>query len=150
MKRSAVVLGLLVLLAPGCQEPPQTARMDDMVAGLAHLTQWHPHMMGKGQLSFDAIMGYGPDMYPVLIDHLLDETPTAIFDEMSRRNPMVCDVVLLMLLELTHRKWEDFNNDGLFIASTLGNPVFGIKWDRTAKIRVQNHFRQLLENPDQK
>jgi len=32
----------------------------------------------------------------------------------------------------------------VFISTVLPNPVFCIKWDRTAKIRVQAKFAQLL------
>ena len=76
------------------------------------------------------------------------ETPTAIEDEMSRRNPKVSDVVLLMLLELTALKWQFFAQDGLFISTALPNPIFCIKWDREAKLKVRRHFRQyFLEHP---
>lgn len=151
MKRSAALALFLVLpFAGGCPEPPKIAQMDDMVANLANLSKWHPVMMAKGQLTFDSVMGYGPEIFPVLIDHLIDETPTTIYDEMSGRNPLLCDVVLLMLLELFQMKWQDFSKDGLFIATALNNPLYSIKWDRPAKFKVQRHFRLLLEELDLK
>ncbi|MBV8881160.1 MAG: hypothetical protein JO332_14440 [Planctomycetaceae bacterium] len=143
----AAVLLLSLPAALGCPEPPKLAQMDDMIASLSTLRVWDPYMQGKGNLSYDSIMGYGPDIYPVLIDHLTDETPTAIYDDMSGRNPKICDAVLLMLLVVMKKKWQDFSNDGLFVSTALPNPIFCIKWDRQAKIKVQFRFRQLLENP---
>lgn len=147
-RRAALALLLAVPFATGCPEPPKIAQMDDMVQNLANLSKWHPVMMAKGQLTFDSVMGYGPDIFPVLVDHLIDETPTTIYDEMSGRNPLLCDVVLLMLLELFQMKWQEFSKDGLFIATALDNPLYSIKWDRQAKFKVQKHFRRLLEEMD--
>ncbi len=146
---AALTLLLALPFSVGCPEPPKIAQMDDMIAGLSHLKSWDPYMMGKGSLSFDSVMGYGPDIYPVLIDHLTDESPTAIYDEISGRNPKVNDAVLLMLLELMHLKWQDFSKDGLFISSVLSNPIFGIKWDRKVKINVQRRFRYFLDHPEE-
>jgi len=149
MKRIAALTLLLALpFSVGCPEPPKIAQMDDMIAGLSHLKTWDPYMMGKGDLSFESVMGYGPDIYPVMIDHLTDESPTAIYDEVSGRNPRVSDAILLMLLELTHRVWQDFSKDGLFISTALPNPIFCIKWDHKAKVNVQRRFRYMLDNPD--
>ena len=144
------ILLLSVPVATGCPEPPKIAQMDDMVANLSNLRNWDRYMQGKGNLSYDSVMGYGPDIYPVMIDHLTDETVTAIEDEMSGRTPKVCDVVLLMLLELMHKKWQDFGVDGLFISSALPNPVYCIKWDRETKFKVQIRFRYFLEHPEEK
>src|SRR5579862_8814115 len=106
MRRLFAALLLLPLpVGTGCQEPPKTAQMDDMVSSLCNLNTWDRYMMAKGNGTFDQVMGAGPDIYPVLIDHLADETETAIEDEMTGRKPKVCDLVLLMLLELMHRKW---------------------------------------------
>ena len=146
MRRLFAALLLLSLpLVPGCQEPPKTAAMDDKVTNLCNLRLWDANMQGKGNLYYDSVMGYGADIYPVMVDHLTDENVTAIYDEMSGRNPKVCDLVLLMLLELTHKKWEDFSGDGLFISTALPNPVFCIKWDRQTKMKVQFHFKKVVE-----
>jgi len=143
----AAALLLTAPLATGCPEPPKLAQMDDMANSLSTLKEWDPYMQGKGHLGYESIMGYGPDIFPVLIDHLTDETPTAIYDEMSRRNPRVCDAVLLMLLVLMKHQWQEFDKDGLFISTALPNPIFCIKWDRQTKIKVQFRFRQFLEHP---
>jgi len=146
----AATLLLAFPLVTGCPEPPKLAQMDDMVANLCNLRIWDRYMQGKGNLSYDSVMGYGPDIYPVMIDHLTDETVTAIEDEMSGRVPKICDVVLLMLLELMHKKWQDFAVDGLFISTALPNPVYCIKWDRETKFKVQIRFRYFLEHPEEK
>jgi hypothetical protein len=144
----SLALALALGAALGCPEPPKTAQMDDQVAHLCNLTSWDPYMQAKGQSLYDSVMGYGPEIWPIMVDHLTDETPTAIEDEMSRRNPKVSDVVLLMLLELTALKWQFFAQDGLFISTALPNPIFCIKWDREAKLKVRRHFRQyFLEHP---
>jgi hypothetical protein len=151
MRRLFAALLLLSLpLVPGCQEPPKIARMDDMVSGLANLKAWDRYMQGKGNMSYDYVMGYGPEIFPVLIDHLTDESVTAIEDEMSGRVPKVCDVVLLILFELMHKKWQDFSVDGLFISTALPNPIFCIKWDRETKFKVQIRFRYFLEHLEDK
>lgn len=147
-----VFAALLLLAAPlalGCPEPPKFAQMDDMVNGLSSLRIWDQYMQGKGNLSYDSVMGYGPDIYPVLVDHLSDETPTAIYDEISGRNAKICDAVLLMLLTLTKKKWQDFSKEGLFISTALPNPIFCIKWDRKTKLMVQARFKEMLEHPEE-
>lgn len=144
MKRLATLLAA-GLLAAGCSEPPRTGQMDDLVSGLAHLLKWDPAMQGKGHYAYDAVMGYGPEIYPVLVAHLIDETPTQIIEEVTQRNPKVADVAFLMLLELTKTRWQDFAGDGVFVSTVLPNPVFCVKWDRTAKFKVQARFRQLIE-----
>src|SRR6185295_17573821 len=99
-----LALGLALAAAAGCAEPPRTAQMDDLVSGLAHLHSWDKHMQAKGHYAYDAVMGYGPEILPVMVAHLTDETPTAIYEKMTERNPKVCDAVFLMLLELTKTK----------------------------------------------
>lgn len=145
MKAFLPVVAGLLLTASTCQEPPRVAQMDDLVSGLSHLHAWDPHMQGKGHYAYDAVMGYGKDIYPVLVAHLTDETPTAIRDKMSDRNPKVSDAVFLMLLELTKTKWQDFSKEGVFVSTALENPIFCVKWDRAAKFKVQAKFRELLE-----
>lgn len=142
---AAVLLASVPVFCSGCPEPPKIAQMDDMVQSLSTLRIWDQYMQGKGNLGYESIMGYGPDIYPVLADHLTDETPTAIYDEVSGRNPKICDAVLLMLLTLTKKKWQDFSQDGLFISTALPNPIFCIKWDRATKVAVQIRFKLYLE-----
>jgi hypothetical protein len=145
MKALLPLLAALILSASGCAEPPRVGQMEDLVSGLAHLHTWDQHMQGKGHYAYDAVMGYGKDIYPILVAHLTDDTPTAIRDKMSERNPKVSDAAFLMLLELTKTKWEDFSKEGVFVSTALPNPIFCIKWDRTAKFKVQAKFRQLLQ-----
>ena len=137
----------ILLLAAGCAEPPKIGQMEELVTSLAHLHEWDPVMQGKGHYAYDAVMGYGPEIYPILVGHLTDETPTAVYDEISRRNPKISDAALMMLLELTRRKWQDFAAEGLFVSTALPNPIFCIKWDRPTKFKVQARFHQLIENP---
>jgi hypothetical protein len=147
----AAALALLLPAAVGCPEPPKTAQMDDVASHLVNLRHWDPYMQAKGDVIYDSVLAYGPDMWPILVDRLADETPTAIEDEISRRVPKMCDVCLLMLLELTQLRWQDFAQDGLFISTALPNPIFCIKWDREAKLKVRRHFREyFLEHPPQK
>src|SRR5687768_17528121 len=96
---------ILLVLAAGfsCTEPPRTAQFDQAISGLAHLHSWHPTSQGRGQYGYDAILGRVPDILPFLVDHLTDETPTAIFDRETGRNPTVSDACLLILLHLTNR-----------------------------------------------
>jgi len=148
MKPLHAALAAVLLTAATCQQPPRIAQMEDLVSGLAHLHTWDQHMQGKGHYAYDAVMGYGPEIYPILVAHLTDETPTAIRDKISDRNPKVCDAAFLMLLELTKTKWQDFAQDGVFVSTVMPNPIFCIKWDRTAKFKVQARFRQLLEELD--
>jgi hypothetical protein len=147
-----VFVGLAAVLALGtaCSEPPKVARMDVLVEGLAHLHTWDKHMQGKGQYSYDSIMGWGPEILPVLVAHLTNETPTAIRDEMSNRNPKISDAVFFMLLELTKTKWQDFSKEGVFVSTVLENPIFCLKWDRQTKFRVQKKFHDLIEILEQK
>jgi hypothetical protein len=152
MKRLfTLALALALPAALGCPEPPKTAQMDDQVTHLCNLQNWDQYMQAKGNPIYDSVMSYGPDIWPIMVDHLADETPTAIEDQMSGRVPKVCDVVLLMLLELTALKWQYFAKDGLFISTALPNPVYCIKWDRETKLKVRRRFREyFLEHPPEK
>ena len=145
MRTLFVVLAAVLAMGATCQEPPSVGQMDSLVSGLAHLHTWDKNMQGKGQYAYDAVMGYGKDIFPVLVAHLTDETPTAIRDEVSSRNPKVSDAAFLMLLDLTKTKWQDFSKEGVFVSTVLDNPIFCIKWDRQAKFKVQEKFRALLE-----
>jgi len=146
MKRLiAFAAGGILLCSAGCTEPSKIGQMEELVTALAHMHDWDPYMQGKGHYAYDAVMGFGPDIYPVLVAHLTDETPTAVYDEISRRNPKISDAVLLMLLTLTKAKWQDFADDGLFISTALPNPIFCIKWDRITKMKVQARFSRVID-----
>jgi hypothetical protein len=145
MKPAFALVALLLLPAASCQEPPRTGQMDSLVSGLAHLHEWDVAMQGKGHYAYDAVMGYGPDILPVMVAHLTDDTPTAIHEDLSDRTAKVSDAVFLMLLQLTKHKWQDFAKEGVFVSTALPNPIFCIKWDRQTKFKVQARFLQLLE-----
>jgi hypothetical protein len=139
-----------LLPAAGCQEPPRVGQMDALVTDLASLRLWDGSMQGKGHYAYDAVMGWGPEIVPILVAHLTDETPTAIYEEMTQRNPKIADVAFLMLLELTKRKWQEFSKDGVFISTVLPNTIFCIKWDRPSKFKVQARFREILAAEENK
>jgi hypothetical protein len=145
MKLLLAPLALLLLMASTCQEPPRTGQMDDLVSGLAHLHEWDSAMQGKGHYAYDAVMGYGPEILPILVNHLTDETPTAIYEEATKRNPKIADAAFLMLLHLTKHRWQDFSKEGVFVSTVLPNPIFCIKWDRETKFKVQARFLKMLE-----
>jgi hypothetical protein len=145
MKTATAALATALLLCSACAEPPKIGQMEELVTSLAHLHGWDPIMQGKGHYAYDAVMGYGPEIYPILVAHLTDETPTAVYDDISRRNPKISDVAFLMLLELTKRKWQDFAEDGVFVSTALSNPVFCIKWDRPTKFKTQAHFSRIID-----
>ena len=149
MKNLLTLITTALLATAGCQEPPRTGQMDDLVAGLAHLHEWDAAMQGKGHYAYDAVMGYGPDILPVLAAHLTDETPTAIYEKVVDRNAKVADAAFLMLLQMTRRKWQDFSKEGVFVSTALPNPIFCIKWDRETKFKVQARFLQILEEQKQ-
>jgi hypothetical protein len=145
MRRHVISILLIACGAAGCQEPPRYGEMSSLISDLANMRVWDPTMQGKGYYAYDRVMGFGPDIYPVMVSHLINETPTAIYDEASHRNPCIADVVFLMLLELTNHKWQDFAADGVFVSSALSNPIFCIKWDRATKFKVKARFAELLE-----
>ena len=147
MKRSVVIMTLL--LAAGCIEPPKTGRMEQVVQGLAHIHTWHPRQYAKGQVAYDSVLNAGPDIIPVLVAHLTDETPTALFEHRSRRVPVIGDLCFLLLLQLTGIPWETFREDGVFIHTIIPNPVFSVKWEKPdSRYRAQARFMGLLEDPD--
>jgi hypothetical protein len=103
-------------------------------------------MQAKGHSAYEAVMGFGPEILPVMAAHLTDDTPTAIHEDVIDRTAKISDVVFLMMLQLTKRKWQDFAGEGVFVSTALPNPVFCIKWSREAKFKVQAKFLQLLED----
>jgi len=144
MKLVVAITAMAILAAAGCSEPPRANQYEEIVSSLADLQKWDPVMQARGHYAYDRVVGSGPKILPALVAHLTDETPTAIYEEVTRRNPKVCDVTFLILLTVTKSKWEDFAQEGVFVSTVLPNPVFCIKWDRAAKIRVQAKFAQLL------
>lgn len=149
MTRRAAALLLLLLGLAGCMEPPPTgAKMDQAVTGLADLHTWDARTEGKGQYSYDAVMGWGPEIRFVLALHLTNESPTAIYEPLTQRNPVVGDVCFLMLLRLLGLSWQQFSGEGVFLSTALPNPVYCLKWDPGARARVQRKFFELLPPPE--
>jgi len=144
MKMFTALARLLFLGTVGCQEPPRANQYEEIVSSLAHLQKWDPVMQARGHYAYDRVVGAGPAILPTLVAHLTDETPTAIYEEVTQRNPKICDVSFLILLTVTKTKWEEFANEGVFISTVLPNPVYCIKWDRAAKIRVQEKFAKII------
>ncbi len=143
------VFAALVLLAAGCLEPPKAGQQEQAISGLAHLHSWDPGTQARGQYAYDAVMSWGPEILPALVNHIPDETPTAIQDEVSGRRVLVGDVCFLMALQISGRSWQEFYDDGVFVSSALENPVFCIRWtDRASRFRVQSRFRKLLPPQD--
>jgi hypothetical protein len=148
MKFLTGVLAGLVLGALGCAEPPRANQYDEIVSSLAHVSKWDPVMQARGHYAYDRVVGAGPDILPALVAHLTDETPTAIYEEVTRRNPKVCDLSFLILLTVTKMRWQDFASEGVFVSTALDNPVYCIKWDRVAKIKVQAKFAELTKKEE--
>lgn len=145
----------LLLLLAACPEPPKTMHHEMMVSSLADLHTWHPRMRAKGQMSFDAVMSYGDEIWPSLIAHLTDETPTHIREETFGITPVVGDVCFLILLDLTGLKWEDFYDDGVFVSKQVPdkknpNPLFGLDWKPGSRRKVQRRFVKILELAEQR
>ena len=145
MRASLAAVAGLWLLTVGCPEPPKTNQMGDLVSSLAHLHKWDPTMQAKGQFAYDAVMGYGPEIWPILAAHLTDDTPTAIYEQVADRNAKIADVAFLMLLQLTHRRWQDFAKEGVFVSTALPNPIFCIKWSRETQFKVQARMMEVLD-----
>lgn len=140
-----IAAGMLLLLA-GCAEPPKTGKMHLVVDGLADLHAWHPTEQGKGHFAYEAVVAYGPEIFPVLIDRLTDETSTKLEEPTFRIKPTVSDACFLILLRMTRLDWREFAKDGVFIQTTFKNPIFNVRWEsRVARVRVQNRFHKILE-----
>jgi hypothetical protein len=141
------LLGALILLA-GCPEPPKTASMAQAVEGLRDLHSWDPATEARGQYAYDAVVNWGPEILPALVGHLTDLTPTAIYEEKFGITVTVSDVCFVLLLKLMGRRWEEFEEDGVFVHTVLPNPIFSIRWkDRESRARVQARFARLLPPP---
>ncbi len=144
MRRAVVVLAMLA----GCMEPPKGAQREQIIRGLADLHSWDVKLQGTGQYSYDATVTSWPEIGHNLAFHLTDETPTAIYEKLTQRNPVVGDVCFLLLLKLTGLPWQEFHKEGVFVSTALPNPIFCITWDPGARLRVQRRFLDLLPPPE--
>jgi hypothetical protein len=142
-------LALLVALG-GCMEPSKGAQREQIISGLADLHTWDVKTQGEGQYAYDAVVSSWPEIGHQLAYHLTDEKPTAIYEKLTQRNPVVGDVCFLMLLKLAGLQWQSFSRDGVFVSTALPNPIFCITWDPGARQRVQKKFLEILPPPEDK
>src|SRR2546427_2757716 len=140
-------LAILILSCAACQEPPRTAQMVTSVRGLVDLHTWDPSTEGRGQYGYDAVMSAGAEILPSLVAHLTDETPTMLYDRTFDIHVTLGDVCYYLLLKITGRPAEEFREDGVFILSSLPNPIFCIRWKEptlACRRQVQAHFLRIL------
>lgn len=147
--RKLAALAALVLAS--CQEPPKSGQMDLVVRALADLHAWDPSTEAQGQASYDAVLGWGKEIWPFLVAHLTDETPTMLYDRAFDITVAVGDVCFFMLLRMMGLNWKEFFEDGAFMTSLLPNPIFCVRWKEPSLVsrrRVQAHFVRLLPPPE--
>ena len=140
MHRTLAVVSLIVLA--GCIEPPKTNRAIVYVTGLVDLSRWDPINGGRGQDAYDALLQLEPkDSVPVLIESLLDPTPTGIYDKLHRP-ATVGDVAFHMLCLIFQKKPADFDREGVWISQRdpVRNPIYTVRLDvadTRQKVRVR-------------
>jgi hypothetical protein len=143
---AVAVLGLV-----SCQEPPKTGQMEAAVRALSDLHLWDPSTEARGQMSYDAIVSWGPEILPSLVAHLTDESPTMLYDRTFDITVTLGDVCFYLLLRLMGLSWQEFMNDGVFVTTSLPNPIFCIRWKEptlSSRRRVQLRFIKLLPKPE--
>jgi hypothetical protein len=136
-------LGWFLLLA-AC-EPGKRHEAEDFVRGLQDVHQWHPTRQAAGFYAYDEIFRLGEEALPVLVDHLLDETPTKIMEMAHITVPTVGDVCFHILLRLYGMKAEDLAAEGVVVLPQIGNPIFAVRFDPGARLKVQARFRKTLK-----
>jgi len=143
-------LAVLILCCAACQEPPKTNLRMASVRGLVDLHTWDPATEGTGQYGYDAVMGTGPDILPVLVACLTDETPTALYDREHDIKVVLGDVCFYLLLKITGEDRKQFVADGAFILSQHPNPIFCIRWKdgMASRRRAQARFLRLIAPPE--
>ena len=147
--RKTAVWGALILAS--CQEPPKTGQMDLAVRALADLHVWDPSTEAKGQASYDAVMGWGKEAWPLLVAHLADETPTLLYDKTFDITVALGDVCFYLLLKQTGLDWKEFFEDGARMPSLIPNRIFCVRWAEPSLVsrrKVQAHFARLLPPPE--
>ena len=141
---------VLPLLLAGCLEPPKYGPMNQATSALTDLHHWDPQMKGAGQLPYDAVMGWGTDVLPILVDHLTDMNMTAIHEPTFDIQVTVSDVCFLMLLDILQLSWKDFEKDGVWVSTQLSNPIFCIRFDNmAARYKVKAHFAKIVAERDE-
>ena len=141
---------LILIVLAGCPEPPKTSRMHSVVDGLTHMTTWDPVRQGEGDVTYNTVLAFGPEVFPILIDRLTDDRKMELLREPTfGLNPSLADACFLILLKMTGLDWKEFHKDGVFIQTTFDNPIFNIRWESpTARRRVQDRFLKILELAD--
>jgi hypothetical protein len=118
--------------------------MELAVRSLADLHAWNNSSQGQGQASYNTVCSYGPEIWPHLVDHLTDETPTLLYEPTFAIRPTVGDACLLLLLRQTGIRWQEFMEDKLFVSTQLPNEIFCVRWDPAIRARVRDRFRKIL------
>ena len=140
------LLALALIFVAGCAEPPKTNRALVYVGGLKDLTRWDPILGGKGQDDHDAILALpSEDSVPVLIAHLVDPTPTNIYDRLHEP-PTVGDVAFHMLLLIFSMKAEEFEPEGVWISKRdpVRNPIYTVRIEKdSVREKLRNRFADL-------
>ena len=154
MKRIAVLAGLVAsssLVASSCQEPAKTGQVDLAVRSLVDLHALDPSTEGQGQNSYDVVLSWGKEAWPILAAHLADETPTLLYDKEFDITVTLGDVCFYLLLKETGMDWKEFFEDGARMPSLLPNRIFCIRWAEPSLVsrhRVQAHFLKILTPPE--
>ena len=144
-----MVLALLAQAA--CQEPPKTGQLELAVRSLVDLHAWDPAIEGKGQNSYDTVLGWGREAWPQLVAHLTDETPTLLYDAAFDIRVTLGDVCLYLLLKEMNLDWKEFFKEGVRMPTVLPNPIYCIRWVEpsvASRRRVQARFAELIKPPE--
>ena len=131
---------LWILLLAAC-EPGKRHEAEDFVRGLQDVHEWDPARQAAGFYAYDEILRLGEEGVPVVVDHLLDETPTKIMEMAHITVPTVGDVCFHILLRLYGMRADDFSSDGVVVLPQIGNPIFAVRFDPGAQRKVQDRFR---------
>lgn len=135
---------LLLLLLLGC-EPGKRNQAAEFALGLQDIHQWDPHKQALGFYAYDEMLRLPvEESAPVLIEHLTDTTETKIMDMADITVPTVGDVCFHILLRLYAMEPLDFRREGVVVLPGVDNPIFAVRFDPGARVRVQKRFREIL------
>ncbi len=133
-----------ILLLAAC-EPGKRHEAEDFTRGLQDVHEWDPSRQAAGFYAYDEILRLGEEAVPVLVDHLLDETATKIMAMAHITIPNVGDVCFHILLRLYGMRAEDFAAEGVVVLPQIANPIFAVRFDPGARLKVQARFRKTLK-----
>jgi hypothetical protein len=135
----------LLLCLAACPEPPKTMQMEHTVMALADLHTWDSSVKVQDQEPYRRVAGWGAEILPTLVLHLTDETVTGLQLSGFDIKVKIGDVCFLILLQLTGRSWQEFQEDGVFVSTSFPEPVYCVRWNTPdARRRVQVHFWSLI------